>query len=45
MPLFKKNKEHEFAIIRLGRLGGSLARRLEALGHPVLGPEEPILIG
>ena len=37
MPLFKKNKEKEFAIIGLGRFGGSLARRLEALGHTVLG--------
>jgi Trk K+ transport system NAD-binding subunit len=32
-----KNKDREFAIIGLGRFGGSLARRLEALGHPVLG--------
>ena len=37
MPLFKKNKDKEFAIIGLGRFGGSLARRLETLGHPVLG--------
>jgi len=37
MPLFKKNKDKEFAIIGLGRFGGSLARRLESLGHPVLG--------
>jgi trk system potassium uptake protein len=37
MPFFKKNKDKEFAIIGLGRFGGSLARRLEALGHPVLG--------
>ncbi len=39
MSIFKKNKEkeNEFAIIGLGRFGGSLARRLEALGHPVLG--------
>jgi len=27
----------EFAIIGLSRFGGSLARRLETLGHPVLG--------
>jgi Trk K+ transport system NAD-binding subunit len=33
MPLFNKNKDKEFAIIRLDRFGGSLARRLEALGH------------
>lgn len=41
MPLFNKNKdiENEFAIIGLGRFGGSLARRLEALGHNVLGIE------
>jgi trk system potassium uptake protein TrkA len=37
MPLFQKNREQEFAIIGLGRFGGSLARRLETLGHPVLG--------
>jgi trk system potassium uptake protein TrkA len=37
MPFFKKNKDKEFAIIGLGRFGGSLARRLETLGHPVLG--------
>jgi trk system potassium uptake protein len=37
MPFFKNNKDKEFAIIGLGRFGGSLARRLEALGHPVLG--------
>jgi trk system potassium uptake protein len=37
MSLFKKTKENEFAIIGLGRFGGSLARRLEALGHPILG--------
>jgi trk system potassium uptake protein TrkA len=37
MPVFKKNKEKEFAIIGLGRFGRSLARRLETLGHPVLG--------
>ncbi len=37
MPKFKKSKEKEFAIIGLGRFGCSLARRLEAVGHPVLG--------
>jgi trk system potassium uptake protein TrkA len=37
MPIFKKNKDKEFAIIGLGNFGCSLARRLEALGHPVLG--------
>ncbi len=34
---FKKNKDKELAIIGLGSFGGSLARRLESLGHPVLG--------
>ena len=29
--------EKEFAVIGLGRFGGSLARRLEAMGHTVLG--------
>jgi trk system potassium uptake protein len=38
MPFFtKKSKAREFAIIGLGSFGSSLARRLEALGHPVLG--------
>ena len=37
MPSFEKTKDKEFAIIGLGRFGGSLARRLEALGHTVLG--------
>lgn len=37
MPLFKKTKEKEFTIIGLGRFGSSLARRLETLGHTVLG--------
>jgi len=37
MLTFKKNKEKEIAIIGLGRFGGALARRLEALGHTVLG--------
>ena len=37
MPFFKKNKERELAIIGLSRFGGSLARRLETLGHTVLG--------
>ena len=37
MSLFKTKNDKEFAIIGLGRFGGSLARRLEALGHPVLG--------
>ena len=34
---FKKDKDKELAIIGLGSFGGSLARRLETLGHPVLG--------
>ncbi|MCU0501497.1 MAG: TrkA family potassium uptake protein [Anaerolineae bacterium] len=33
----RKQVEKEFAVIGLGRFGGSLARRLEALGHTVLG--------
>jgi trk system potassium uptake protein TrkA len=37
MSFFKKHKEKELAIIGLGRFGGSLARRLETLGHTVLG--------
>jgi trk system potassium uptake protein TrkA len=37
MPSFRKSKTKEFAIIGLGRFGGSLARRLEALGHTVMG--------
>jgi len=37
MLKFKKTNEKEFAIIGLGRFGGSLARRLETLGHTVLG--------
>jgi trk system potassium uptake protein TrkA len=37
MPLFTKTKEKEFAIIGLGHFGCSLARRLETLGHTVLG--------
>lgn len=39
MSIFNKDKDEtkEFAVIGLGRLGGSLARRLESLGHPVLG--------
>jgi trk system potassium uptake protein len=37
MPFLKKTKDKEFAIIGLGRFGSRLARRLEALGHRVLG--------
>jgi trk/ktr system potassium uptake protein len=38
MPLFaRKNRTKEIAIIGLGSFGSSLARRLEALGHPVMG--------
>ena len=33
----KGQSEKEFAVIGLGRFGGSLARRLEAMGHTVLG--------
>jgi trk/ktr system potassium uptake protein len=47
MPLFVKNKtkDKEIAVIGLGSFGGSLARRLEILGHPVLGIDnEPRLV-
>jgi len=45
MPPSKRNKDREFAIIGLGSFGGSLARRLESLGHPVLGIDiEPRLV-
>ena len=33
----RKEKQHEFAVIGLGRFGASLARRLESMGHIVLG--------
>jgi trk system potassium uptake protein TrkA len=33
----RRQKEDEFAVIGLGRFGASLARRLESLGHIVLG--------
>ncbi|HJS17234.1 MAG TPA: TrkA family potassium uptake protein [Anaerolineales bacterium] len=46
MPLFKKKDNvKEIAIIGLGRFGGSLARRLETLGHRVLGIDsDPIIV-
>jgi trk/ktr system potassium uptake protein len=37
MPSFTKSQVKEIAIIGLGRFGSTLARRLESLGHPVLG--------
>lgn len=37
MHSFRKNKDMEIAVIGLGRFGGSLARRLQTLGHQVLG--------
>jgi trk system potassium uptake protein TrkA len=37
MSLFKKSQDKEFAVIGLSRFGASLARRLETLGHPLLG--------
>jgi len=37
MPSNKRNQDNEIAVIGLGRFGGSLARRLKALGHSVLG--------
>ena len=36
-PTARKDRQNEFAVIGLGRFGGSLARRLETLGHTVLG--------
>jgi trk system potassium uptake protein len=35
----RRNRENEFAVIGLGRFGVNLARRLEELGHSVLGIE------
>lgn len=41
----KKNHQHEYAIIGLGRFGTSLALRLEALGHSVMAIDEnPVLV-
>jgi trk system potassium uptake protein TrkA len=37
MPSLSNNKDREIAIIGLDRFGSCLARRLESLGHPVLG--------
>ena len=37
MKFLKKEQEKEYAVIGLGRFGGSVARRLEKLGHTVLG--------
>lgn len=37
MPFYNNSQEKEFAIIGLGSFGGSLARRLETMGHTVLG--------
>ncbi len=36
-PPGRRHTEKEFAVIGLGRFGGSLARRLEGMGHTVLG--------
>jgi trk system potassium uptake protein TrkA len=38
----RKDKQNEFAVIGLGRFGASLARRLEAMGHIVLGIDRDI---
>lgn len=35
----RKNRENEFAVIGLGRFGINVARRLEQMGHSVLGIE------
>jgi trk system potassium uptake protein TrkA len=46
MPFFtKKAKTKEIAIIGLGSFGRSLALRLEALGHPVLGVDSEPRLG
>jgi trk system potassium uptake protein TrkA len=37
--MWRKNRKKEFAVIGLGRFGINLARRLEELGHQVLGIE------
>jgi trk system potassium uptake protein TrkA len=37
MPSTANNKDREYAIIGLDRFGSCLARRLESLGHPILG--------
>jgi trk system potassium uptake protein len=37
MSFFKRNQEKEYAIIGLGRFGSTLARRLQNLGHNVMG--------
>lgn len=37
-------KEREFAVIGLGRFGASLARRLETMGHIVLGMDRDIAV-
>jgi trk system potassium uptake protein len=38
----KNQTAKEFAVIGLGRFGGSLARRLEAMGHMVLGVDRDL---
>jgi trk system potassium uptake protein len=38
----RKDKQNEFAVIGLGRFGASLARRLESMGHIVLGIDHDI---
>jgi trk system potassium uptake protein len=38
----RKDKQNEFAVIGLGRFGASLARRLESMGHIVLGVDRDV---
>ncbi len=38
----RKQSEREFAVVGLGRFGASLSRRLEAMGHIVLGVDQNI---
>jgi trk system potassium uptake protein TrkA len=40
----RKNRENEFAVIGLGRFGINVARRLEEMGHSVLGIESDPLV-
>ena len=38
-----KNRQNEFAVIGLGRFGSTVARRLESLGHIVLGIDREMI--
>ena len=41
----KGQSEKEFAVIGLGRFGASLAQRLKAMGHTVLGVDSDMALG